>query len=258
MNILDGKVAVVTGASSGIGLATALRFAEEGANVIAADLKGEGLKNHHGRIEFIKTDVSVEEDVKQLMQHVKKKHGRLDVLFNNAGVVTEAPLTDTTTDQMLKNFKVNTLGVVYGMKHGAEIMSDNGSIINTASTAGTKGVSQMTAYGASKWAVVGVTKTASIELGNKGVRVNCICPSSVNTPQLANQPNGDVERMVVTKGSQLGRISEPEDLANVVTFLASNQSTMISGQAIYVDGGASAGNSLAVSQMLTGGLNKAN
>jgi len=176
------------------------------------------------------------------MEKTNEEYGNIDILINNAGTFTEAPITETTEEDMQKNFSVNTLGVLFGMKHGVKYMKKGGAIVNTASTAGVKGVPNYAAYVASKWAVVGITKVAALEFGPNNIRVNCICPSSVNTPMLASQEGGEIEKKIVSISAPLGRISEPEEVASLIHFLVSDDCPMVSGQAVTIDGGAAAGN----------------
>ncbi len=248
---LKGKIAVVTGGGSGIGLATVKRFHQAGATVVIGDINDHtALAEEVGGL-FVQTDVAIESDVKNLMEKAYEAYGNIDIIVNNAGTFTEAPITETTEEDMQKNFSVNTLGVLYGMKHGVKYMKKGGAIVNTASTAGIRGVANYAAYAASKWAVIGLTKVAALELGPKNIRVNSICPSSVNTPLLASQEGGEIEKKFVSTSAPLGRISEPEEVASLIHFLVSDDCLNVSGQAVIIDGGAAAGYSLdAINAML--------
>jgi NAD(P)-dependent dehydrogenase (short-subunit alcohol dehydrogenase family) len=238
---IERKVAIITGAASGIGLATARRFAEAGARVVLADVReGNALSSEIGR-DFVRTDVSREEEVEALMRRAAKDHGRIDVVINNAGIATDAkPLETASATDFERAFQVNTMSVVFGIKHAAPYMRDGGSIINTASYAGVQGVLTYGAYSASKSAIVGVTRTAALELATRRIRVNCVCPGTVDTP-MAHQEGLEAELMLAPKITPLGRLCEPEEVAALFHFLASDEAAFISGQAICIDGAMTAG-----------------
>lgn len=194
---LEGKIAVVTGAASGIGLAVSRRFAAAGATVYMADIAdvddgkliADEILGH-----YIQTDVGDEEQVRALMAHAAEAKGEIDICVNNAGTTGGgALLVDEQRSNMERVFRVNTLGVLYGIKHAAPYMPHGSAIVNTASILGVIGYPRCGAYTASKFAVVGMTKVAALELGEQGIRVNCVCPSTVNTPWLTKQTNGEME-----------------------------------------------------------------
>ncbi len=251
MGKLDGKVAVITGAASGMGAATAQLFASEGARVLVTDMneaKGQDVAERLGpNGEFKRVDVSREEDIAAAVDQVRSVWGRLDVMFNNAGFggargpiesISEADF-DLTVDVLLK-------GVFFGMKHAAPIMKQQGfgSIISTASVAGLQAGESPHLYTATKAAVIHLTKSVALELGQQGIRVNAICPGVVATP-LAHGPLDEERRKKFRdrfgRHQPIGRVGEAEDIAQAALFLASDDSTFITGTAMVVDGGAYAG-----------------
>ncbi len=241
---LQDQVAVITGGTSGIGLAAAKRFIASGAKVaISGRRDATELADSIGAI-AIQCDVSKEDDVENMMKTVQDNLGPIDIIVNNAGAnFGYDVLMDTDVSNFDKNFNINTKGVVYGIKHGVPRMNDGGRIVNVSSAAGLQGVAYLAPYVASKWAVIGITRTAAVELGEKRIRCNAICPTSVNTP-MANTPEGQPQLRMERKAVPLGRIAEPEEIAAMIHFLASNDCGFINGQAIAVDGGFTAGMSI--------------
>ena len=238
---LKDKVAVVTGSASGIGLATARRLAAAGATVVMGDLVDSSKVAKEIGGKYVRVDVSIENQVEDLMKSASLLNGQIDICINNAGVALPAPLTETTTSELERAFHVNTLGVFFGMKHAIGFMPKGGAIVNTASLAGVVGYPTYASYGASKFAIVGLTKIAALEFGSQGVRVNCVCPSSVETPQLADDPTGAVEVAALGSASALKGLIQPEHVAALMHFLVSEDCPLISGQAIVLDGAATAG-----------------
>ena len=254
---LQNKVAVITGAASGMGRASAIRFVEEGARVVVADIqeeKGAALAEELGsRAIFVAADVCNEADVKGMIDCARDTFGRLDCLFNNAGFAGVTGLIDA--HDMGEPFArtVDTLftGVVSGMKHAVPAMREagGGSIISTASVAGLTGGYGPHVYTALKAAIISLTKSVALELGPAKIRVNAICPGGIATPifagQLAvaggNQDYAELVKPALALMQPIPRAGTPEDIANTACFLASDESTFITGQALAVDGGLTAG-----------------
>jgi NAD(P)-dependent dehydrogenase (short-subunit alcohol dehydrogenase family) len=245
---LKGKVSIVTGGASGIGRATALTFAREGSHVVLSDIdekKGaetlEEVKNLGAEAIFIKTDVSKEEEIKQLMNEAVTAFGGIDILFNNAGVGNEnVRLADLTVDEWDRVVDINLKGVFLGMKFAIPemIKRGGGSIINTSSLLGFKGKKYLAPYNASKGGVILLTQNAAVEYGTKGIRVNAVAPGVIDTSIVDHWREDERVWNAVTKSNALGRVGSPEEVANAVLFLASDEASYITGTSILVDGGA--------------------
>ena len=243
---LEGKIAVVTGGASGIGLATVRRFAEAGARVVIADITecADLAREIDGL--FIKTDVTQENQVKALMDRTAETYGRIDIVINNAGggegsgpnFIPYLPAEDFESC-----YRLNLMGVVFGIKHAADHMIDGGSIVNTASVAGYQGAPTYAPYVASKAAIIGVTRTAALELAARNIRVNAVCPGTVDTP-MAYGDDVQGELKIATMMMPLGRLCKPEEVAALFHFLVADDCPFISGQAICIDGGMTAGISM--------------
>ncbi|HYA35410.1 MAG TPA: SDR family NAD(P)-dependent oxidoreductase [Candidatus Binataceae bacterium] len=253
MGRLDRKVAVITGAASGIGRATAVRFAGEGASVVIADLNREGgesavreCKENGGNAVFQLADVSREEDIKSAIDRAVKEFGRLDITFNNAGLAgAVGPIETMKAENWDRSFAILLRAVVLGIKYSIPAMrkAGGGSIISTASIAGLRGAAGLHAYCAAKAGVISLSRSASIELAADKIRVNCICPGLIATPLTYNRiPGGEQTASQVFAGFQpWKRTGRPEDIAAMALFLASDDSEFVSGQAMVVDGAATAG-----------------
>ena len=248
-NRLEGKVAVITGGASGIGEGTVRRFVEEGAHVVIADLQddaGRALCAELGAdTRFIHTDVTVEADVAAAVDLAVAEFGRLDVMFNNAGIVGAiGRISDTTADAWNRSVAVLLNGAFHGMKHAARVMVPQGSgvILSTASTAGVMGGLGPHAYTACKHAIIGLTKSVASELGSNGIRVNAIAPGNTATAMTAAVITGDHTDLATTNkhiaaGSPLGISGQPSDIANAALYLASDEARYISGHTLVVDAG---------------------
>lgn len=254
MGRLEGMVAVITGAASGIGEACARRFVSEGASVVIGDIQvaeGEALAAElGGSAMFAACDVTDEEHVSNLIDAGVQHFGRLDVVVNNAGIVgARGPLAALPADQWRATIEVLLTGTFFGVKHAARVMQEqeHGSIINMASTAGIQGGLGPHAYAAAKHGVVGLTKNAAAELCRSGVRVNCIAPGSTATPLVAkahlddHEALDEVEDRLAMRSPLKGRAGLPIDIANAALYLASDEAGMVNGQCITVDGGVTTG-----------------
>lgn len=239
---LKGKVAVVTGAGSGLGLATANRFMKAGAKVVMADINPEAEKQAEKiGAYFVKTDVSKESEVENLMIKASEMYGKLDVVVNNAGKISpEQWIKDADEDTYKRLFDVNLMGVVYGIKYGQQYMNDGGVILNTASNSANGDFSGYGPYIVSKIAVVGITKVAAIELASRNIRVNCICPNTIDTP-MAYADGCETELQTMVIQAPLARMCRAEEAAALYHFLASDDCSYITGEDIYIDGGLKAG-----------------
>jgi NAD(P)-dependent dehydrogenase (short-subunit alcohol dehydrogenase family) len=253
MGRLDGKVAIITGAASGIGRGTAIRFAGEGAAVVIADLNVEGgeaavrdCKENGGRAVFQKADVSAEAEIKTLVARAVKEFGRLDIIYNNAGIGGAiGPLEQISVEDWDKSLGVLLRSVFLGIKHSVPEMRKvgGGSIISTASVAGIRGFAGLHPYCAAKAGVVNLTRSAALEFAKDRIRVNCICPGGINTPILhRNQPGmKDAMEQWMARGQPIQRAGHPEDIAGMALYLASPDSEWVTGQAMIVDGGLTIG-----------------
>lgn len=245
---MKNKVAFITGASSGIGRATAIAFAEQGAHVVLADVlddAGAGLANtlnSKGQSAlFVKCDVAVEADIVSALDKTVKKFGRLDYAFNNAGVEgTPGNTNQCTNENWDKTININLRGVWWCMKHEIPhlLKSGGGSIINCSSIAGLVGFDNIPAYVASKHGVIGLTKTAALEYAKQNIRVNAVCPGVIQTPMIDRFTHGEAQAArTLIEGEPVGRVGQPNEVASAVLWLSSPQSSFVTGHALAVDGG---------------------
>jgi NAD(P)-dependent dehydrogenase (short-subunit alcohol dehydrogenase family) len=252
MTRLQDRVAIITGGSGGIGKVTARRFLEEGASVVLVDLKQEDLEavaeelKEVGEVLTVAADVSLEADVANYVSKTMEHFGRIDIFFNNAGIEGKvAPITEQKIEDFDRVLAVNVRGLFLGLQQVLKVMQQqgSGSVINMSSVAGLMGSPGVSPYVASKHAVVGVTKSAALEMGPFGVRVNSVHPSPINTRMMRSleegfQPgHGEEVKAALEKDIPLGHYGESIDVANMVLFLASDESTFISGAQYRIDGG---------------------
>ncbi len=250
---LEGQTAIITGGASGIGAATVRLFVEEGARVLIADTqidRGEDLAHQLGEAAaFRHVDVTHEDDVREAVEDVVRRWGRLDCIYNNAGFGGALGSIETTTvEEFDITFDVLLKGVFLGIKHAAPVMRKqrSGSIISTASVAGLKTGEAPHLYSVAKAAVIHLTKSVALELGEHGIRVNCICPGIIATPLAVGSSKASPEALTkladaLARAQALGRVGQPEDIARAALWLASDESEWVTGHAQVVDGGAFAG-----------------
>jgi NAD(P)-dependent dehydrogenase (short-subunit alcohol dehydrogenase family) len=252
MKKLEGKVAVITGGNSGIGLATAQRFASEGAYVFITGRRQSELdaavkqigKNNNNKVTSVQGDVSNLADLDRLYATVKEQKGRIDILFANAGVGELAPLGEITEAHFDKTFGINVKGLLFSVQKALPLFQDDGrggSIILNASIASSKGIEALSVYSATKAAVRSFARSWTVDLKHRKIRVNAISPGPIDTPGASGLVQGE-EQIEQFKASQvaavpLHRIGSPDEVAKVVSFLASDESSFITGIELFVDGG---------------------
>jgi NAD(P)-dependent dehydrogenase (short-subunit alcohol dehydrogenase family) len=248
MTELADKVAIVTGASAGIGRATALALASEGAAVVAVDIDVErgdqiarDIVDKGGRAIFVRTDVADDASVATMVARAVKEYGGLDLAFNNAGIEgSPAPTHECTPENWQRTLAVNLTGVWSCMRHEIPRMLERGggSIVNCASVAGLVGFPSIPAYVASKHGVVGLSKTAALEYATQGIRVNAVCPGVIDTEMVERFTGNEQEAEAAMIASEpVGRMGRAEEIADAVLWLCSSRSSFVTGQAIAVDGG---------------------
>jgi NAD(P)-dependent dehydrogenase (short-subunit alcohol dehydrogenase family) len=254
MGDLTGKRALITGGASGIGRATALLFAREGAAVAVMDLDGIGgqtvvreIVDEGGQALFVRCDVSQAADCQRAVQQTVDELGGLDILFNNAGIIQRASVLATSEEEWDRVMAVNVKSVFLLSKYAIPVMAQAGGgvIINTASGWGLVGGRKAAAYCASKGAVVLLTKAMALDHGQQNIRVNCICPGDTDTPMLRDEARqlGEPDEQFLAEAAQrpLQRIGKPEDIAQAALYLASDASSFVTGATLVVDGGGLAG-----------------
>jgi NAD(P)-dependent dehydrogenase (short-subunit alcohol dehydrogenase family) len=248
--LVEGKAGVVTGSAGGIGRATALALAREGAaGVMVTDLESRRedaletvrlIEQNGGHAEFVAGDVSVEADCAQIVARTVRAFGRLDFAHNNAGVELQDTICGTSEEDFDKVIAVNLKGVWLGMKHQIPAMLEHGggAIVNTASLAGLVAVPSLAAYIASKHGVVGLTRAAAVEHANDGIRVNCVCPAAIRTAMMDILPPERQQELLAPQA--MTRFGEPSEVAESVVWLISDRSSFVTGTALSVDAGATA------------------
>jgi NAD(P)-dependent dehydrogenase (short-subunit alcohol dehydrogenase family) len=245
---LTDKVSIVTGGTSGLGKATALALASQGAKVVVSgrrEAEGEAvvakIKSSGGEALFLKADVSREDDVRQLFETTKTHYGKVDIAFLNSGVFAFSPLKDQTSEELARQLDINVKGVYYGIKYAAQHLGQGGSIIVNSSGVAVKGLANATAYSSTKGAVNAIVRSASVELAGAGIRVNAVAPGPIWT-EGAEVLMGSRENFEGAMATMvpLGRVGEAHEIAWPVVFLASSAASFITGHILAIDGGLTA------------------
>ena len=250
MTQLEGKCAIITGGASGIGLATVELFIDQGAAVVIADIDvaggeklAEQIRMEGGKVVFVQCDVTEARQCQNTVQTAVNHFGKIDILFNNAGVIRRSDVLETSEEEWDLVMAVNTKSVFLMSKYAIPVMAGEGGgvIINSGSGWGMKGGGKAISYCASKAAVGNMTRAMAIDHGGQNIRVNCVCPGDTDTPMLRGEAQqlaqDELDFMVEAADRPLGRLGEPEEVAQAVLFLASEASSFVTGAALVVDGG---------------------
>ena len=251
---LQDKVAIITGSGSGIGRATALLFAREGATVMSMDIIGEtaeatarDIKDAGGKADYVQGDVAIDADVERMVKTTVERFGRVDILVNNAGILAVMRIPQVSEDVWDRIIDVNLKGVFLGCKHVIPQMMEQGggAIVNVSSVAGVRGEANFSAYSASKGGVALITRTLAVEYARFNIRVNCVCPGLIKTPMFDRQLAliGDQEKALERMKRTIPRrqIGEADEVARGILFLASDEASLVMGAALPMDGGVWAG-----------------
>jgi NAD(P)-dependent dehydrogenase (short-subunit alcohol dehydrogenase family) len=246
---MEKPVVLITGALTGIGRATALAFAKGGARLVVSgrrEAEGEALESElrglGAEAAFIKADVRRDDEVANLVDKTVARFGRLDVAVNNAGTEGQVgPITDQTEESVAATFDTNVLGVILSMKHEVRVMQGqrSGSIVNISSTYGHSGAAGASVYVGSKHAVEGITKSVALEIAKSGIRVNAVAPGPTDTGMLTRFSGTPRNKAALVTTVPMGRLGLPEELANAIVFIASDEASFITGHVLNVDGGKS-------------------
>lgn len=244
---MNAPVVLITGALTGIGRATAIAFAKEGAKLVVSGRRDDAgkalvdeLRGLGAEVEFVRADVRKDEDVRNLVDHAVKRFGRLDAAVNNAGTEGQpGPVTEQTTETIAATFDTNVVGLMLSVKHEFRVMAaqKSGSIINVSSAYGKVGFPGASVYVASKHAVEGLTKAAALEGASVGVRVNAVAPGPVDTGMLSRFTGNDENKAWLLSTVPAKRAATPDEIAQTIVFLASGKAPYITGQSIAIDGG---------------------
>lgn len=250
MSRLENKIALVSGAASGIGFQTARRFAEEGATVIGFDINPAGddwgaIATPAGPGQFLTGDVTSEAQVESAVEQVARDFGRIDILVNAAGIGSYGGTTDVEEDEWDRVMNINVKGSFLLTKHVARVMREHkaGSVVHIASIEGMVGLNAQLSYGTSKGAVIQMTRNMAADLVADGIRVNCVCPGAIETPLTAalQDESLKVVKQQMESSHLMGRFGQPEEIANAILFLASDEASFVTGHPLVVDGGWTAG-----------------
>lgn len=248
MNNLKGKVALITGGTSGIGRATAVTLAKAGARVVVTGRREKEGQETVGLIEaaggagfYVQTDVKNESDIKRAVEEAVSRYGKLDIAVNNAAIELAGPILDTEYESFETLFDINVWGVIASLKHEIPALLQNGggSIVNISSVAGRRGMAGLSVYAASKHAVEGLTKAAALEFAREGVRINAVAPAVIDTDMAdrALGKKGEASRDQITALHPIGRSGKPHEVANAILWLVGDESSFVTGQSLGVDGG---------------------
>jgi meso-butanediol dehydrogenase/(S,S)-butanediol dehydrogenase/diacetyl reductase len=254
MRKLEGKVAVVTGAASGIGEAIAKRLSRDGAVVVVCDLDETGgnrvvaeIESERNQGAFFRLDVSKEDQVRNVLQQIANRFQKIDIMVNNAGIGKAGTVLEQTEAEWDAMMNVNAKGAFFGCKYAVKQMltqKEKGCIVNIASVAGMVGILNRAGYCASKAAIVGLTKSVASDFAEYGIRVNCVSPGTVDSPWiqkiLANHPEPEKARLQMEQRQPIGRMGVPQEIANLVSFLVSDDASFITGSNYVADGGLTA------------------